>query len=59
MSFDVKDNFMYMNEIENDKDIVEHDHTLRQIKFEFINFDRECVYDDCESYQVRRLLGKI
>lgn len=57
MSYDVKDNFVNLNEIENDKDIVGHEYTLRHIKYEFINFDRECVYDDCESPQVRKLLG--
>jgi hypothetical protein len=57
MNFDKKDNFLYFNEVYNDKDIIEHDNTLRQIKFEFIDFDKDCVYDDCESPKVRELLG--
>ena len=59
MNFDKKDNFLYLKEIYNDKDLIEHEKTLRQIKTDFINFDRECVYDECESRKIRELLCKI
>jgi len=59
MNFDKKDNFLYFEEIFNDKDIFEHEKTLRQIKTDFINFDKECVYDECESHKIRELLCKI